>query len=72
MCDSYLRIIGVRLYLLENISPEFTENQGLTLLQRRSLSYRNQFIDLQSKSMDWLQYDRDFRHERVNHISFIY
>ena len=29
------------------------------------LSYRNQFIDLLCKSMDWLLYDRDLCHERV-------
>ena len=33
---------------------------------RRSLLYRNQAIDLQSKSMDWFLYDRDLHHERVN------
>ena len=32
----------------------------------RSLSYRNQSIDLICKSMDWFLYDRDLRHERVN------
>ena len=37
----------------------------LTLSWRRPLSYRNQSIDLQSKSMDWFLYDRDLRHERV-------
>ena len=37
----------------------------LTLSWRRPLSYRNQSIDLQSKSMDWFLYDNDFRHERV-------
>ena len=31
-----------------------------------SLLYRNQFIDLLGKSMDWFLYDRDFRHERVD------
>ena len=30
-----------------------------------SLSYKNQSIDLFSKSMDWVLYDRDVRHERV-------
>ena len=29
------------------------------------LSYRNQSIDLQSKSMDWFLYDNSLRHERV-------
>ena len=37
----------------------------LTLLWRRSLSYRNQFIDLLWKSIDWFLYDRDPRHERI-------
>ena len=37
----------------------------LTLSWRRPLSYRNQSIDLQSKSMDWFLYDKDLRHERV-------
>ena len=27
--------------------------------------YRNQFIDLQGKSMDWFLCDSDLRHERV-------
>ena len=45
-------------------------------LWRRSLSYRNQCQkqDLLCKSMDWLLYDRDLRHERVNkrrRISFV-
>ena len=29
----------------------------LTLSRRKPLSYRNQSIDLQSKSMDWFLYD---------------
>ena len=36
----------------------------LTLSWRRPLSYRNQSIDLLSKSMDWL-YDNGLCHERV-------
>ena len=39
---------------------------SLFLSWRKFLSYRNQFIDLQSKSMSWFLYDRDLRHERVN------
>ena len=38
---------------------------GLTLSRRRSISYRNQSIDLRSKSMDWFLYDIDLRRERV-------
>ena len=45
---------------------------GLTLSRRRSLSYRNKSIDLQSKSMDWFLYDGDLRHERAKkHIVVI-
>ena len=44
----------------------FKSRSALTLSQRRSLSNRNQSIDLQkSKSMDWFLYDGDLRHERV-------
>ena len=32
--------------------------------------YRDQSIDLQSKSVDWFLYDRDLRHERVNGTIF--
>ena len=39
---------------------------ALTLLWWRSLSYRNQSIDLQNKSIYWFLYDRDLRHERIN------
>ena len=46
------------------------ETQLLTLSWRRSLSYRNQSIDLQSKSVDWFLYDRDLSHERVNKHPF--
>ena len=37
----------------------------LTLSRRRYLSYRNQSIDLQSKSIGWFLYDRDLRHEKL-------
>ena len=37
----------------------------LTLSWWRSLSYRNQFIDLKLKSVDWFLYDKDLRRERV-------
>ena len=45
------------------------EKKHLTLSWRRSLSYKNQSIDLQRKSMDWFLYDRDLRHERVKRNS---
>ena len=41
---------------------------NLTLSWRRPLSYRNQPIDLQSKSMDWFLYNNGLRHERVKVI----
>ena len=37
----------------------------LTLSWRGPLSYRNQSIDLQSKSTEWFLYDNGLRHERV-------
>ena len=40
----------------------------LTLSCRRPISYRNQSIDLHSKSMDWFLCDVGLRHERVNLI----
>ena len=39
----------------------------VTLSWWRSLSCRNQSIDLQSKSIDWFLYYRDLRHERVTY-----
>ena len=41
----------------------------LTSTWRRSLSYRNQSIDLQSKSMDWFLNDRDFSLGRITEIT---
>ena len=38
----------------------------LIISRQRSLSYRNQFIDLLCKSMNWFLYDRHFHHESVN------
>ena len=43
-------------YVLRFLCGNFTV---LTLSWRRSLSYRNQSIDLQNKSMDWFLYDTD-------------
>ena len=49
---------------------------SLTLSQQRSLPYRNQCIDLQSKAMDWFLQGRSLRQERVNtfqaNIPFLY
>ena len=40
--------------------------KALTLSLQMFLSYRNQSIDLRSKSIDWNLYDKGLRHERVN------
>ena len=42
---------------------------NLTLSWRRPLSYRNQSIDLQSKSLDWFLHDNGLHHERVKWYS---
>ena len=42
----------------------------LTLSWRRPLSYRNQSIDLRSKSMNWYLYDNGLRHEKVKNKFF--
>ena len=48
-----------------NIVNDFHWVVGLTLSWRRPISYRNQSIDLRSKSNDWFLYDNGLRHERV-------
>ena len=44
-------------------------SDSLTLSWRRPLSYRNQSIDLRSKSMDWFLCDNSLHHERVQGFS---
>ena len=51
---------------LRNFHFESSHWNTLTLSWRRPSSYRNQSIDLPSKSMDWFLYDNGLRHERVN------
>ena len=41
---------------------------ALTLSWWRAISYRNQTIDLRSKSMDWFLYDIGPHHERVKQM----
>ena len=52
----------IHTYLYHSFIHSFID---LTLSWRRPLSYRNQSIDLQSKSMDWFLYDDGLRHESV-------
>ena len=56
---------GSILLLRKRCALQFCPN-FLTLSWRRSLSYRNQSIDLLCKSMDWFLYDNGLRYERVN------
>ena len=42
---------------------------NLILSRRTPISYRNQSIGLQSKSMDWFLYDIGLRHERVKGVT---
>ena len=67
-CEHFSRSVWVRgnQYILRSVL-------FVTLSWRRSLSYRNQAIDLLCKSiinglqsMYWFLYERDLRHERVN------
>ena len=53
---------------LINFHSESSHWNTLTLSWRRPSSYRNQSIDLRSKSMDWFLYDNGLRHERVNSL----
>ena len=55
--------------ILPNLHGGVFFAQSLTLSYRKSLSCKNRFIDLLCKSMDWLLYHRDLRHERVDHFS---
>ena len=43
----------------------YYDSLTLTLSWRRSVSYRNQSIDLHMKSMDWFLFVKDLYHERV-------
>ena len=52
-------------------SEEYNFNKlTLTLSWRRPLSYKNQSIDLQSKSMDWFLYDNGLRDERIKTFEY--
>ena len=44
---------------------------SITLSWRRSLSYRDQSIDLICKAMDWFLYDNELCHERANDFSLV-
>ena len=56
-----VRIYYVKKHVLKNFYK---------LSRRRSLSFRNQSIDLLCKLLDWFLYDRDLRHVKVNDRCF--
>ena len=78
----YLRLYLVFIKLIITLNFKFTKlflhkglgyengttKSTLTLSWQRSLSYRNQSVDLESKSVDWFLYDSKLRHERVNEV----
>ena len=53
------RFTLVHLVHFQRSWAEYSLSDALTLSWQKFLSYRNQFIDLQGKSMDWFLYDRD-------------
>ena len=52
--------------IIDIYASKYPRRMLLTLSWWRLLSYRNQSIGLQSKSMDWSLYDNNLHHERVN------
>ena len=73
ICDSYMswstRLVSIKLCVKFSIfdSVSFL----LTLSWRRPLSYKNHYIDLRSKSMDWFLYGNGLGHERVKIYIFV-
>ena len=63
----YICLLGVNFKFFHVLN---FNKAGLNLSWRRLLSYRNQSIDLPSKSMDWFLYDNELRHENVNVIKY--
>ena len=61
-----------RFSILWNTSLTFSTTSAipaaLIISWSRSLLYRNQSTDFQSKSMDWFLYDRSLHHKRVRAI----
>ena len=55
-----------------HFNSEYEFHSWLTFSWRWSLSYRNRFIDLGYKSIDWFLCNRNLRHERVkSQLGFI-
>ena len=62
------KLLGI--YTQKYKCPSVTK-YSLTLSWRGPLSYRNQSINLQSKSMNWFLYDNGLGHERVKPINMV-
>ena len=55
LAKSIWKFLGLSVILVKSIW--YNLNMNLILSWRRSLSYKNQSIDLKSKLMDWFLYD---------------
>ena len=64
------KMTSVELEVADTLSITFSQT-SLTVSWRRSLSYRNQSIDLLCKVMDMFLYDRDLGHERVKNLKIL-
>lgn len=53
------------------VNQSESKQANLTFSWGKSLSYRNQAINLQSKSMGSFLYDSNLRHERINARNFL-
>ena len=58
----------LKIMWLSYLTPDSLSKNTLTLSWRRPLSYRNQSIDLQCKSMVWFLYDNGPRDGRVKRV----
>ena len=66
---AYIVHLLMTLCLIANFFQFF--HKFLTLSGRRQLSYRNQSIDLQNKSMDWFLYDNGLRHKEFKSANLL-
>ena len=66
MIGHTLKILHQTLQDFQSMFDHFWDIISLILSCRKSLSYRNHSIDLQSKSLGPFLYKRNLRHQRVN------
>ena len=74
LCHSIIKTMTcavVETALLSKVIGNVMGVVSLTFSWQRPSSYRNQSIDLRSKSMDWFLYDNGLRHERVKVLKWI-